>query len=317
MLNACQEKEQVDQIIYDGLIYTVDKKFSQLEAMAIRDGSIVETGSTKYIRSKYKSSDKIDLNGSPVYPGFYDPHCHFVSYAKSLRMTDLVGTLSFEEVCTRLAEHNHQDETGWVLGRGWDQNDWEVKAFPDRKRLDELFPDRPVFLKRIDGHGAIANGKALELAGINPSSQIPGGEIIVNNNSCTGVLIDNAADAVELIIPPLTDTELKQLLQQAEANCFAVGLTSLADAGLEFEEIDLLHQMHQSSELNIRLYAMLNPSQKNIDHYVTSGPFKTNKLHVRSVKLYADGPLGSRGALLINYYADVQNKTGLGNFIFK
>ena len=311
VLSGCQERRDSDVILYNGIIYTVDKNFSVCEAVVIKDGIFVESGSTKELRSRYRADKKIDLNGQVVYPGFYDAHCHFTAYSESLRKANLVGTSSFEDICEILKEHHPEGSDEWILGHGWDQNDWNIKEYPDRSLLDELFPDQPVFLERIDGHGAIANARALELAGISADSFIEGGEIIVKDGRVTGILVDNAADLVADLIPVPGEQEKKENLQRAEQNCFAVGLSTIVDAGLEKKEVDLIDMLQQTGELKIRVYAMLNPTQENIDNYVLKGFYKTDRLNIRSLKLYADGALGSRGALLIEPYSDAREKQGL------
>jgi len=168
-----------------------------------------------------------------------------------------------------------------------------------------------VFLSRIDGHAAIVNSKALDLAGITCETKVNGGDVIVKDGTPTGLLIDNAVDLISKIIPPVTIQEQRNALQLAERNCFAVGLTSVQDAGLGKETIDLIDLMQQEGALKIRIYAMLSPSEANLNSYLIAGPYSTDYLSVRSVKLYADGALGSRGARMIEPYTDDTEKIGL------
>src|SRR5205085_1448104 len=145
--------------------------------------------------------------GKFIYPGFIDAHAHFVGYGNSLQRVNLVDTKSWDEVLERTKKFANKNPGGWVLGRGWDQNDWDIKEFPDNKKLSELFPDRPVMLTRIDGHAAIANKKALEIAGVKPGQKLTGGEIEVKNGELTGILIDNATDLVSSKVPAQTAAE--------------------------------------------------------------------------------------------------------------
>ena len=308
MALGCREK--ADLLIYNGTIHTVNGNGDTARAMVIRQGRIVALGSDDALRQQYKSAAEIDLQGKPVYPGLIDPHCHFLYYGLGLRQTDLTGTASPEEVIGRL-KANDDPANPWVRGRGWDQNDWQVKAFPNRELLDAAFPDKPVYLVRVDGHAAWVNSKALELAKINSATIPAGGEVITDSHGATGILLDNAMALVEKLIPPPGREEKERALLKAQANCFAVGLTMVGDAGLDRDDVLLIDSMQQRNVLNIHVYAMLNPTTENIDHFINKGVYRTGKLTVRSIKLFADGALGSRGALLKEPYSDDPLKTGL------
>ncbi len=305
---SCDMQKQVDLIIANANIYTVDDNFSSAESFAVKDGKFVAVGTTKEILSKYKSNQIIDAEGDYIYPGFIDAHSHFYGYCMSLLQANLRGTKSFEEILEILNEHDRKYNPEWILGRGWDQNDWEVKEFPNNKKLNELFPNKPVYIRRIDGHAAIANSKALELAGITAETKINGGKVFVENGKPTGILIDNAMSLVSDIVPEENHEMAIKALKQGTQNCFAVGLTSVCDAGLYKNQILLLDSLQKSGELQMRVYAMLEPNDENLEYFVKKGIYKTDYLNVRSIKLYADGALGSRGAALIEpYYDDPEN----------
>ena len=316
--SSCGQKSNVDLLIFNAKVYTVDNNFSIAEAIAVRDGKIVETGSTSAITEKYSSNNKVDAKGKFVYPGFIDAHAHFFGYGNSLQTTNLVGTTSWEEILERLKNFAKENPDGWLLGRGWDQNDWQVKEFPDNKKLNELFPDRAVIITRIDGHAAIANQKALDLAGIKPGDKIQGGEIIAEcmrpDQSCppylTGLLVDNAMDLVTAKIPGQTKEQFRKTLKDAEKNCLAVGLTTIDDCGLGFETVEGIKEMHASGELKMRLFVMLSDEKKNFNYLEKNGPIKTDRLNVRSFKVYGDGALGSRGACLLEPYSDKPDNHG-------
>lgn len=308
---SCQRVEKVDFIVKNSWVYTVDPEFRIAESFAVKNGLFLAVGTNKEIENGYQSNRVYDLKGKAVYPGFYDAHCHFTGYAENLSHADLTGTLSFTEVCERLLENQKIYPSAWVQGRGWDQNDWPVKRFPDRAELDKIYPEKPVYLTRIDGHAAVVNSVALKLAGIDQHTVVEGGEIIKENNRLTGVLVDNAMDLVSRLIPAMEGTELTDALMQAQQNCFAVGLTSVVDAGLGAGTVRLLDSLHQEGSLKMRIYAMLSPTEENFKEFISKGVFKTDRLHVRSVKLYADGALGSRGALMLDPYADEPEKSGL------
>lgn len=308
---SCRRAEMADFIVKNSVVYTVDGKFSTAESFAVKDGKFLEVGTNDEIEKAYRAEKVYDLGGLPVYPGLYDAHCHFTGYAGNLLKADLAGTKSFSEICDRLVENQKTNPTAWVQGRGWDQNDWPVKKFPDRADLDKIFPDKPVYLTRIDGHAAVVNSAALKLAGIGENTVIKGGEIIRDNGRVTGVLVDNAMDLVSRLIPDMSEAEETAALFQAQKNCFEVGLTSVADAGLGKGTVKLIDKLQRDGQLKMRIYAMLNPSQENFKEFIDKGLYKTDRLNVRSVKLYADGALGSRGALMLAPYADVPEKSGL------
>jgi predicted amidohydrolase YtcJ len=309
--NSCMSDKTADLILFNGTIYTVDESFSKAEAMAVRDGMILAVGSTNDILKQYDTEKSIDLEGKFVYPGLIDAHCHFLGYGNSLLHTDLVGTTSFEDIVDLLIKRQEDYPSEWILGRGWDQNDWEVKEFPTRDLLDKVFPDNPVLLRRIDGHAAIANSVALKMAEVNENTVVEGGSLLIRNGKLTGVLVDNAIGLIGRIVPVPREDEIIAALLKGEAHCFAVGLTSVHDAGLGHETINLIDSLHKSGELKMRIYAMLSPGEKNYVQYMYKGIHKTDRLNVRSVKLYADGALGSRGALMIEPYSDDPGNVGL------
>ncbi len=311
LLSSCNVKQNADLIVHNATIYTVNNNFDTAESFAVKDGKIIAVGSNSEILKNYKSDQVHDLDNKYVYPGFIDAHCHFYGYSMSLLQADLRGTKSFEQIVEILKEQDLKYNPEWVLGRGWDQNDWEVKEFPTNELLNKAFPNKPVYIRRVDGHAAIANDKALELAGINASTQMNGGKVFVKNGKPTGVLIDNAMSLVAKVVPDEdTETAIKVLKQGAE-NCHAVGLTSVADAGLYKNQILLLDSLQKNEQLKMRIYAMLEPGNENIEYFVKKGIYKTDYLNVRSIKLYADGALGSRGAAMLESYSDDPGNYGL------
>lgn len=321
-------KEQADLIVHNAKIYTVNDLFDVADAMAIKDGKIIAIGPENEILNKYQFDAKevIDAGKKPIYPGFIDAHCHFVGYAQNLKQVNLVGTKSFEEVIKRVEAYAKNNDTEWIIGRGWDQNDWENKAFPTKDELDQLFPNKPVFLTRIDGHAALANQAAFNIAKITPDTKVEGGiityQIEQNGNNiefgnnelpnykngspkATGILIDNAIELVSQHIPHPTKKELTEALLFAQHKLFEVGVTTVDDAGLSKDTIDLIDNLHQQGKLKLKVYAMITGDTTNLNHYLKKGPYKTDKLSVCSFKFYADGALGSRGACMLHPYSDV------------
>jgi predicted amidohydrolase YtcJ len=303
--------DKADLIVYNGKIYTINKNFSVAEAIAIKDGKIIAVGKNLEIMDRFQADQEIDLHGNYVYPGLIDAHCHFFEYGLSLQTADLTGTGSFDEILEILQEHSRKFPSEWLIGRGWDQNDWEIKEFPTNKKLDELFPGEPVIITRIDGHAALVSSAALIKAGIRPGMQVKGGTIQTINGQLTGILVDNAIDLVRKIIPKPDNEHKRMGLLKAQENCFAVGLTSVHDAGLGYDELHLIDSLQKAGLLRMRIYGMLAPGEKNFEEYMYKGKYKTDLLNVRSIKLYSDGALGSRGALLLEPYSDDPRNYGL------
>lgn len=309
---ACNQREQADLLVVNAKVYTVSDDFSEQEAFAIRDGRFVAVGSTKEILDRFSSSDILDAEGSPIYPGFIDAHAHFLNYGLSLQVADLLGSESEEEMIERVVKHREKTpEAAWVLGRGWDQNLWEDKAFPTKEALDRLFPDIPVLLRRIDGHAALANQKALDLGGVTSDTQVSGGMVMLADGEPTGVLIDNAIALVSRKVPETSKEEAVAALLVAQQRCFGVGLTTVADAGLDRKEIDLIAEMHKEGSLKMRIYAMASPTEENKAYYFEQGPYQDDYLTIRSFKVFGDGALGSRGAALLKPYHDHSGNYGL------
>ena len=198
----------------------------------------------------------------------------------------------------------------WIYGHGWDQNDWAVKEFPNKNVLDSLFPDRPVFLKRIDGHAALANQKAIELAGVNVNTTISGGSVEVINGKLTGMFIDNAMDLIEKHIPSIPDSLAKKYFIQLQQDCFSQGLTGVHDCGISEHTVKLVDEVQKAGLLKMKIFALLSDSADYYDRWIKKGPYKTDRLHVGGFKLYADGALGSRGACLLENYSDQKNWKG-------
>lgn len=308
LLFSCKQQEKVDTIIINANAYTVNSNFDTAESFAVKDGKFIAIGNNKEIQEKYTALNIIDAKNKPVYPGFIDAHCHFYGLGLQQQKVDLVGTESYDEVLQRLIDFQKEKNTTYITGRGWDQNDWNLKDFPTKEKLDSIFPNIPVAIRRIDGHAMLVNQAAIDLAGITPESKIDGGEFIKKDEKLTGVLIDNAMNFIN--IPKPSKPAQIQALKDAEKICFDLGLTTVDDAGLNKQVIELIDSLHQSGDLKMRVYAMISNNQKNLDYYLNKGIIKTNRLNVRSVKVYADGALGSRGAALKDEYSDKKGHFG-------
>lgn len=310
-MSACQEPEKVDTIVHNAKIYTLDENNVIAEAIAISDGKIVEVGAENQILNKYLAETKIDAQQGIIYPGFNDAHSHFLGYGLIQSQVNLKGTKSWKEVLQRISDYISNDDNEWVLGRGWDQNDWDTKEYPTNHTLDSLFPDKRIILKRVDGHALIASTNVLRDAGIKSTTGIDGGAIIKDSqDELTGVLVDEAMNLVQVIIPEPTRGQTEYALQKAEQDCLSKGLTTVTDAGLSIENINVINEMHQNDDLKIRVYAMYS-ADPDIFNSLDQYRIKTDRLSAYAIKVYADGALGSRGARLIETYTDDSLNRGL------
>jgi predicted amidohydrolase YtcJ len=314
ILSRFSSRQKIDLLVYNATVYTVDQSFSKAEAIAVDKGKIVAVGTTKDLQDQFGATENMDAKGKFILPGLIDAHAHFFEYGLGLHAADLVGTTSWEDVISKVKAYSKKHKEGWIVGNGWDQNDWSKKDFSTNKKLNELFPDRPVILSRIDGHAAIANDKALELSGVKAGDKLEGGEVETKNGKLTGILIDNATSLVYNNVPPPTEAQLRDALLEAQKNCFAVGLTTIVDCGRDYTDALFADSLQKKGELKMKLFIMLSDRKKNYDFLFKNGKIKTDRLNVRSFKLFSDGALGSRGACLLNPYSD---KPGWSGFLLQ
>lgn len=308
---ACKQKEyNADLLVKNAVVYTVDSNFTTANAFVVKAGKILAIGNADTLEQKYLAHEVVDAGGKAVYPGFIDAHAHFYEYGLGLQEVNLVGTHSWDEAVDSVEAYSTRNTEGWVIGHGWDQNDWAKKQFPDKARLDSLFPVRPVILSRVDGHAAIANQAALNIAGVKPGQTINGGEIETINGKLTGILVDNAVGIVTRKIPEPPANIVENALLDAQKNCFAVGLTTVDDCGLPYTMVNTIAELQHKGSLKMRMYVMLADREENYEYLFKRGAYKTPGLNVRAFKVYADGALGSRGACLLKPYADQKNWNG-------
>ena len=301
---SCKEHIQVDLIVHNANVYTVDNQFSKAEAFAVKNGKFIAVGSENDIIKHYDAAYTLDAQGQSIYPGFIDGHCHFVGYGETkVRYADLNGCKSFEEVLERLEKHNENNDSEWLLGRGWDQNLWEVKKFPENTELQKRFPDKKVLITRVDGHAALVSDNVLKLIGLDKANRI---DVMPD-----GILLDNAADMAKAIVPSLDNAQRINALKIAQRDCFAHGLTGVTDAGLDIRSIALIDSLQTEGMLKMKVNAMVNPDDETMDYFMKFGVIEKERLTVRSVKIYADGALGSRGAKLLEPYSDAPETSGL------
>lgn len=309
-LLSCNSKTTVDLLITNAKIYTVNENFDIAEAMAIKNGKIAAVGSNNDILNQFKANSIIDAKGKTIVPGLIDAHCHFYGLGLQQQRVDLTDTKSFNEVLQKIVDFQKKNKVEYITGRGWDQNDWENKHFPTKEKLDKLFPNTPIAVTRIDGHALLANQAAINLAKVTVNTPYSGGEIVSRNGKLTGIFIDNPMDLIYNTIPKPNKKVQINALQAAEKICLSYGLTTVDDAGLTKETIDLIDSLQHQNKLKIRIYAMVANNSKDVDFYLKNGIYKTDKLNVRSIKVYADGALGSRGAALKKPYSDMPNHYG-------
>ncbi len=307
---SCHDlKKKADLIIYNANIYTPDSVGKGVNCIAVKKGIIIAVGTDAEIRSRYWAPKNINASGAYVYPGFTDAHSHFTGFAQGLRYADLTQTKSFDEVIEILQGYRKLHPEGWIVGRGWDQNNWPGKSFPDNKLLNKLFPGVPVVLTRVDGHAVLASEAAIKSAGI--TMPVKKGEAFINNGEFTGIFLEETADKVRNAIPLPSVSEITDLLVTATRLCHEAGLTSVTDAGLTKSEILLLDSLQKAGKITLRIDAWLSPTEENFEYFMKDTVYHTPFLRVGAIKMYADGALGSRGACLLSPYSDDHLNQGI------
>ncbi len=312
ILSSCKIMNKADWIFYDGNIYTVNDSFEKVEAIVIKDDKIVDVGDSDTLLKRWNSKEKINLKGFTIIPGIIDAHCHLISYSTEMEPIDLTGVRGVDEMIERIQiyKKQHPDVT-FIYGRGWDQNLFPNMQMPNNKLLNIYFPDIPVYLKRVDAHAALANDAALKLANINVDTKVENGIIEVKNEELTGILIDKAMELVESHIPHLPKSAKISSLLKLQEQALSYGITAINEAGINSEDIYLLDSLQSEDKWVLRVFGMLTPNDDNIENILKNGVYKNNKIIVNSVKLYADGALGSRSAYLYEPYSDDHNNRGL------
>ncbi len=315
---AAPAQPPADLVVTNARIYTVDDGRPLAQAMAVRGGRVQFVGDPRgALALRGPQTRVVDLGGRTVIPGMVDAHGHLSGLGLGLRNVDLVGTASYDEVIARVAERARATPRGtWIVGRGWDQNDWGDTRFPSHEALSRAVPDHPVYLERVDGHAALVNAAGMRAAGVTRDTRDPEGGRLERTpaGEPTGVFVDNAQGLVERSIPAPTREERRQALRAAARELHRYGLVGVHTAGEGRATIELMEEMAQRGELDLRAYVMISDDSAAIAHYFARGPksgLHDGRVWVRSVKLYADGALGSRGAALLEPYADDPNNRGL------
>lgn len=307
-----------DLIVTHARIYTVDDSHPFVSALAVRDGKVQFVGSEREAMLLRGPSTKVlDANGQTVIPGMVDAHAHLFGLGQFLRSIDLTDTRSYDEIVNRVAARVKDTPAGrWIIGRGWDQNKWGDTRFPTHQALSAISPNNPVVLERIDGHAVLANAAAMRAAGVTAATKDPAGGRIERgaNGEPTGVFVDNAMGIIDRVTPPMSHDEMKSATLAAIAEANKYGLVGLHDPGEPRDVLDVFEELAKAGTFSLRVYAMISDDSAALEHYFQRGPQSAlydNHLWIRSIKLYADGALGSRGAALLDPYADDPKNSGL------
>ena len=312
------QQAPADFIVVNARIYTADATRPVARALAVRDGLIVFVGSKRGAEALAgPRTERWDLDGKTVIPGMVDAHVHLVGLGEALRIVDLTGTRSYDEVVARVAERARTARPGeWIRGRGWDQNDWAVTAFPTHEALSQAVPNNPVMLGRVDGHAQLVNARALALAGIARDTPDPDGGRIVRDaaGNATGVLVDRAMGLVSRVIPNRTTEDIRDAALAAIAEANRWGLTGIHDAGVGEDVIAVYEELARAGRYDLRNYVMVRADEATLDRMMRRGPrvaLHGGRLWVRAIKISSDGALGSRGAALLEDYSDDPGNRGL------
>ena len=304
------QAQTADLVIRNATIYTADPAHPSATVLAIKDGKILLVGN----EFTGKAARTIDAKGAMVMPGFIDSHGHVENLGESLEVLDLRGVKSEAEAAALVANAAKSAKPGeWIRGRSWDQNLWPGKQFPTKQALDQAAPKNPVTLSRVDGHATWVNQRALDLADVNGKTPDPAGGKILRSASgdATGVLIDMAKELVGRKVPPPTAEQVKRRLARATTELARLGITSVHDAGVSYETLQGYRSLIAANQMPVRVNAMIGGVGPLWDLYRKRGPEIGEFLTVRSIKLYADGALGSRGAALLAPYSDDPGNSGL------
>lgn len=310
-------QEKADLILAGGTVYTLEGGNRTAEAVAVSGGRIVYVGGVEGARPYSGDGTRwIDIEGKTVLPGLVDAHAHVKSLGRYLANLRLDGTQSAGEIRSMVLETQKRQPAGrWIRGRGWDQNDWEMKEFPTWRDLEGT-ENNPVYLRRVDGHASWVNKTALELCGITRDTPDPPGGLILRDEAGepTGVFIDEASNLVSDRIPDPTPDELDQWVLSALRHCNGLGLTGIHDAGTTAEELESYERLHGRGQFTARVYCMLDSDSEDfLEEEFRKGPREIagGRVTVRAVKDLADGALGSRGAAMLAPYSDDPGNTGL------
>jgi predicted amidohydrolase YtcJ len=323
--------ETVDLIIHNANIHTMLDNDKKATAIAIKDGKIVEVGPERQILNKYSADEYIDVEQKDVFPGWVDAHGHILNYARQMISVDLVGCKSYDEMLVRIEKYQSKHNRPFIIGRGWDQSLWGDEM-PTNDKLNEVFPDIPVCLFRIDGHALLANDYLIQKSDVvnkfHADPELNQGGFYESETEMTdfvhgkhissyrpiqkptGVFVDNAMNPILDVLTDFPEKELKEAILEVQNELYVYGITGVHEAGLTRDEVKLLEKMIDSGDLTLNIYGMLLPTKENIAFAKKHGPYTHDNLYIRSFKVYGDGALGSRGACLKKAYTDMHHHFG-------
>lgn len=302
---GCQKKQEIDLIVFNAQVITLDDADPEAQAFAVHHGKIIFTGTNAQVFDRFESQNNLDAQAKTIMPGIIDAHAHFYQLGLGLQEVDLRGTTSKEEVIKRISDFVPYQNAEFIVARGWDQNDWVDQSYPTKEDLDAVFPEVPVALQRVDGHALWVNSKALAMAGIDRSVSVAGGMIMGDDwGNPTGILVDAPCDRVLELVPEPTLEISTQALKSAEQYCFSMGLTGVHDAGLRRPIIELIDSLQETGAFKMKIDAMVSNIEPDVSYFMDKGPIVKHRLRVGAIKVYADGALGSRGAALRAPYSD-------------
>jgi predicted amidohydrolase YtcJ len=310
-LNAADD---VDLLLVNGNIYTVNDRQPHAEAVAVKDERIVFIGSSEDAK-KLRAARVVDLAGKTVVPGFTDSHCHIFGIGEREMRLNLEATNTREDFLAKVKERVPRTARGqWVVGRGWIETFWKPPKFPTRRELDKIAPHNPVYLTRADGHASVVNRAALKIAKIDNHTPDPfGGQILKTNGEPNGMLLDNAQDIVEKEIPKPTEAEREEALLRGVERELKLGWCEIQNAGSHRDDVDLIRKQYADGKIKIRMINAVYGPGADAQWLLKDGPTVNAYDHhftQRTIKVIFDGALGSRGAALLKPYHDAPDTSG-------
>lgn len=311
LLQSCMKGESVDLVIHNARIHTMNETGDVFDAIAIKDGKIVEVGAERKILNKYSANEYIDAELKEIYPGLTDGHGHLLSYARMQLGVNLFGCKSYDEMIVRIKKYQAKHKRKFIIGAGWDQSLWdEGSELPTNHMLDSVFPNIPVALIRIDGHAMLVNDTLLkssmviETVNANPEKYTGGDFLYHEDGTPTGMIIDNAMKPIFELMPEYPQRELTKTMKGIQAELFSYGITGVHDAGLSSKDRKMIEKWVNQRVLKLNIYGMLLPDDENMAFAEKNGIYENKNLYIRSFKVYGDGAVGSRGAFMKEEYAD-------------
>lgn len=312
LFTSCMKGKKVDLIVHNAIIHSLDDSNKEYEAMAILDGKIIELGPERQILNKYRAKETVDARGRHIYPGLTDAHAHLKLTAKSSLGIDLKGVKSFEQIVFKLEQFHAKNPTAAIIGRGWSEMDWADKTVPTNQKLNELFPNIPVCLYRIDEHSALVNDFLLEKANLNATTKLEGAQLLILDGKLTGFVTDQALEKINAILPQPKEQDLTDALLNLQEELFMYGITSVHDAGFEDGDYAYYKKLIDDGLWQLQTFGMFMPTEANFK-LAESGKLSHKNLKVGTFKFFIDGSLGSHGALLKRSYSDRTNDIGTLN----